>query len=168
MDHRRLVALLEATPLRLRRLTGDLRPGQALAPPKPGEWSIAEVLRHLVEGDRETFLPRLRRMLSEDRPVFDSARRGEGAALDPGALLDLFARARGEVTALLEALPPEGWAREGVSPSRGPLSIEAYSASMVEHDTEHLQQLDQVRAALGLADGAARRAPRCPVPRSWR
>lgn len=163
MDHHRLVALLAATPIRLRRLTGDLRPGQALAPPKPGEWSIVEVLRHLVEGDRETFLPRLRRMVSEERPVFDSARRGEDAALDPGPLLDLFARARGEVTALIEALPPEGWAREGVSPSRGPLSIEAYSASMVEHDREHLQQIDQVRAALGLA--RRRCEARAPMPR---
>src|SRR5437762_118533 len=71
------VARLAATPTLLREMARD-GAGEAWTPPKPGEWSIGEVVRHLVEGDRDTFVPRLRRMLAESRPVFDKGRRTDG------------------------------------------------------------------------------------------
>ena len=69
------VARLAATPTLLHEMTRDLTGELGSTPPKPGEWSIVEVVRHLVEGDRGTFLPRLRRMLTESRPAFDKTLR---------------------------------------------------------------------------------------------
>jgi hypothetical protein len=144
------VARLTVVPMLLREMTRDATGDLAWTPPKPGEWSIGEVVRHLVDGDRETFLPRLRRMLAESRPVFDTRGRTEGDRADLATLLDAFADARRQAVALLAGLDEAGWRREGVSPSRGPLTVAAYAATMDAHDTEHLQQIQDVRAALGL------------------
>lgn len=143
-------AALRVTPRMLREMTRDCTPDQTTTPPKPGEWAMVDVVRHLVEGDRDTLLPRLRRMLAEPRPVFALRRPLEHDGADLGTLLDVFERARADVVRILDAIDDAGWKREGVSPSRGPLSVEAYAASTVAHDTEHLQQIHDVRATLGL------------------
>src|SRR5262249_20880420 len=144
------VARLAATPGLLHEMTRDAAGELAWTPPKLGEWSIGEVLRHLVDGDRDTFLPRLRRMLSESRPVFDARRPADGDQADLATLLAAFTDARRQAVALLGALDPTGWRREGVSPSRGPLTVESYARTMDAHDTEHLRQIQDVRATLGL------------------
>ncbi len=158
MDRVLVVGYLEATPGLLRRLTADLSPELATTPPKPGEWSITEVVRHLVEGDRDTFLPRLRRMLAEERPVFESrSRQASADRADLPTLLAAFESARAQGVKTLNGLEPAAWRREGVSPSRGPLSVEAYAGTMAAHDTEHLQQIHQVRSGLGLRPKRTRR-----------
>jgi uncharacterized damage-inducible protein DinB len=144
-----MVLRLSATPTLLGEIAREAGE-RAWTPPKPGEWSIGEIVRHLVEGDRDTFLPRLRRMLAESRPVFAHGGRGEGDQADLPTLLAAFADARRQAVALLRGLDDAGWRREGVSPSRGPLSVEAYAATMDAHDTEHLRQIQEVRAALGM------------------
>src|SRR5437773_2761663 len=161
------VARLAATPTLLREMARD-GAGEAWTPPKPGEWSIGEVVRHLVEGDRDTFVPRLRRMLAESRPVFDKGRRTDGDRADLATLLDAFAAARRQAVALLGGLDDAGWRREGVSPSRGPLTVATYAATMDAHDTEHLRQIQDVRA-IG-ARAASRTTSRpfaAPAPRRW-
>lgn len=151
MDKDLVVANLAATPELLRRLAEDLSSDQAIQPSRPGEWSVVQVVSHLVEGDRDTFLPRLRRMLAEARPVFESRGRAEPVDhSDFPTLLGAFESARGEVVKILNGLDPGAWAREGVSPSRGTVSVETYAATMAGHDTEHLQQIHQARSALGL------------------
>jgi uncharacterized damage-inducible protein DinB len=143
------VARLASAPNLLREIARDA--GEAAwTPPRPGEWSIAEVVRHLLEGDRDTFLPRLRRMLAESRPVFEKTPRTEGDRADLATLLDAFASARRQAVTLLAKLDDAGWRREGVSPSRGAVSVEAYATTMDAHDTEHLRQIQDVRATLGL------------------
>lgn len=151
MDRALVIAKLAATAGLLRLLAEDVSADQGTRPPKPGEWSVAEVVRHLVEGERDTFLPRLRRMLAEERPVFESQDRGAARdGLDLTALLAGFESARSDVVGVLRGLEPAGWARQGVSPSRGAVTVEGYAATMAAHDTEHLQQIHQVRGALGL------------------
>ncbi|HUF93545.1 MAG TPA: DinB family protein, partial [Candidatus Limnocylindria bacterium] len=89
-DRALVLASLRATPRMLREMSRDCTAGQGWTPPKPGEWSIAEVVRHLVEGDRDTFLPRLRRLLAETRPVFDRSRPAPETGTDLHALLLAF------------------------------------------------------------------------------
>ena len=134
----------------LRELVSDVTPEQGLQPSASGEWSIVEIVRHLVEGDRDKLLPRLRRMLAEDRPVFHRTAAIEGDASDLPTLVGAFASARAQVVKVLTGLEPAGWLREGVSPSRGALTVERYARSTDAHDTEHLRQVQDVRARLGL------------------
>lgn len=151
IDRALILASLRVTPRMLREMKRDCTTADVTTPPKPGEWAIVDVVRHLVEGDRDTLLPRLRRMLAEPRPVFGVRRPLEHDDSDLATLLDVFERARADVVRILTAIDDAGWQREGVSPSRGPLSVEAYAASTVAHDTEHLQQIQDVRATRGLA-----------------
>ena len=142
-------ARLAATARMLRELISDVTPEQGARPPQPGQWSIAEVVRHLVDGDRDKLLPRLRRMLAEIRPVFAPT----APATDPidlGTLVPVFVAAREQITTILDGLNEAGWRRDGVSPSRGVLTVEAYARSTDKHDTEHLRQIQDVRARLGL------------------
>ena len=156
------VGRLSAAPVLLRELTSDVTSEQAGKAPAAGEWAIVEVARHLVEGDRDTFLPRLRRMLAETRPAFDRTAAAAGDASDLATLVAAFASARGQAARILAGLDPAGWAREGVSASRGALTVEAYVRSMDEHDTEHLRQIQGVRARLGLRP--KRCEARAPLP----
>jgi hypothetical protein len=150
LERRMILASLRVMPRMLREMTRDCTPADASTPPKPGEWAIIDVVRHLVEGDRDALLPRLRRMLAEPRPVFAVRRPQDHDHSDLATLLDVVERARADIVRVLGGLGDADWHREGVSPSRGPLSVESYAASTVDHDTEHLQQLQDVRATLGL------------------
>jgi uncharacterized damage-inducible protein DinB len=149
-DRALVVASMRATPGLLRLLTADATAAQAATPPAPGEWSVTDVVRHLVEGDRDVFVPRLRRMLAETRPAFAARRPQAGDASDLATLLDVFAKARGQAVEILAGLDDAGWRREGASPSRGLLSVERYATTMADHDTEHLHQIHAARAVLGL------------------
>jgi len=151
MNRELLIQRLDSAPDRLLRLCAGLSPEDASRRPAEGEWSVVEVARHLVEGDRDTFLPRLYRMLAEDRPVFVSRDRGRRDQSDLEALLVEFESARREAVKILRELDPAGWTREGVSPSRGPLTVEAYALGMADHDDEHLAQIDATITAIELA-----------------
>jgi hypothetical protein len=145
-----LTAVLTAAGPMLKELTVDLPPADAATPPAPGEWAVIDVVRHLVEGDRDKFLPRLRRMLAETQPVFAKVEPTAGDASDLPTLVAAYASAREQVVKILSRLEPADWSRTGVTPSRGPLSIDAYALSTRKHDTEHLRQIQAIRAALGL------------------
>lgn len=150
MDRPLIVASLRAVPTLVRGLLAGATEEQAWTPPAPGEWSLAEVVRHLLGGERDTFLPRLRRMLAETRPAFDSGRSAAAEGRQLTALADALEAARRDTVKILETLASADWAREGVSRSRGVLTIETYARTMAEHDTEHLRQMQAVRATLGL------------------
>jgi hypothetical protein len=164
MDRPLMLASMRATPRLLREMSRDCTPEQAWTEPKAGEWSIAEVVRHLVEGDRDTFLPRLQRMLGDVRPLFDRTRPVPDTTTDLHALLLAFETARHTAVALLEGLDDAGWQREGVSPSRGAVSVQSYAQTMAEHDTEHLQQIQDVRQALGLLPKRCEARRALPMP----
>ncbi len=149
VDPARLVLTMRIVP-RLLRVVTAAPADVAWKAPAPGEWSIGDVTRRLVEGERDTFLPRLRRMLAEERPVFGDGAPAEGDATDLDTLVAAFASARGESVRLLEALDHQGWRREGVSPSRGTLSVKTYAAMMADHDTQHLRQIHDLRVRYGL------------------
>jgi hypothetical protein len=148
----------------LRELTADVSAEQGVRAPAAGEWSIVEVVRHLVEGDRDKFLPRLRRMVAETRPVFEPTAPDPGDASDLATLVGAFDAARAQAARILQGLDAAGWRREGVSPSRGALTVEAYALSTDRHDTEHLRQIQDVRARLGLRPKRCEaRAPLAPA-----
>ena len=150
MDRELIVANLRAAPSLARGLLSGATEEQAWTAPARGEWSLGDVYRHLVEGERDTFLPRLRRMLTETRPTFESRRPAAAERVAAASLVDAFDAARRVSVTILERLPAADWRRPGVSPSRGEVSIETYARTMAEHDTEHLRQLQAVRATLGL------------------
>ena len=161
MEQSLVVPSLAATPNLLRTLTGDATPEQVWQAPKPGEWSMGDVVRHLVAADERVFLPRFERMLAESRPTFASVEDvlAPGQSLEP--LLDAFQAERARLVDTLRPLGADAWVREGVIP-RGPVSVASYANVVAEHDIEHRRQIHDVRQALGLKP--KRTEARRPLP----
>jgi len=105
-------------------------------------------------GEGEVILPRLKRMLLQEAPVFpSSASSRTGFAANPKARdfradVAAFRRVREETVEFLEALKDSDWQRTGTTPTRGTLTIEAYARYLAEHDLEHLAQLETTRAVV--------------------
>ena len=148
----KLLETLGTTPDRLESLAHSLSTAQLARRPKKGEWSMAEILNHLLVGEREVIFPRLQRMLLETAPKFPSSatnRTGfaaEPAARDVNEELAAFRQVRRQTVAFLKSLGEADWQHIGTSPTRGTLTIEAYTRYLVDHDLEHLSQLEATRA----------------------
>jgi ADP-ribose pyrophosphatase YjhB (NUDIX family) len=144
-----ILGTLRATPDRVEAAARGLSPDQLARRPKEREWSMGEILHHLLVGERDVILPRLQRILRENSPVFRSSapsRTGFAAAPAPGDFaedLSAFRRVRGKTLAFLEGLADGDWQRTGTTPTRGTLTIEAYARYLAEHDLEHLAQLGE-------------------------
>jgi hypothetical protein len=116
----------------------------------PGMWSIADVLDHmartethaqiqirrLIEGPRPTISPLLIDMvpLSTDEPK--------------ETLLAGFGRARNETLAFLQGLSPGDWRRPGLIPDRGETRLRFLVQELVDHDTQRLHQIVEMKAHL--------------------
>jgi hypothetical protein len=152
MTRHELLGTLGTTPDRVGSLAHGLSTAQLARRPKEGEWSVAEILNHLLVGEREVIFPRLQRMLREAAPSFPSSatnRTGfaaEPAARDFGDDLVAFRQVRRQTIVFLKSLGEADWQRIGTTPTRGTLTIEAYTRYLVDHDREHLAQLEATRA----------------------
>ncbi|MBI1846809.1 MAG: DinB family protein [Candidatus Rokubacteria bacterium] len=154
MTREEILRTLRATAKTAMDLGAGLLPGQMTRRARDDEWSMVEILQHLIRGEREVVLPRLRRMLVEDGPVFVSSsasRTGFAAPPQSGdwsAALAAFRRVRADTLTFLDALAEAHWERKGTTPTCGTLTIEEYARYLAEHDLEHLAQMETTRAAV--------------------
>ncbi len=68
-----ILRVLRATPDRVAAITERLSADRLKAQPQAGEWSMSEVLAHLVLEEEQVLLPRFRRMVAEDSPSFPTS-----------------------------------------------------------------------------------------------
>ncbi|HUR22875.1 MAG TPA: DinB family protein [Acidimicrobiales bacterium] len=144
------VERLKTTARDLVSLVGAVDPARLNREPAPEEWSAAVVVAHLADTEA-VYGVRLRRMLTEDRPVLEAFDEQVWAQrfgpLEPG-VRDSLARWRSlrEANArIFESLSDDEWGLTGVHSGRGPLTVVGLAEGMVAHDRNHL---DQIRGAL--------------------
>lgn len=144
---------LRRTPLVLRALVGSLPEPWLEATDGPGTWSPLQVLRHLVWGEVDDWIPRARVILEhQDRlafPPFDrEAGEGNYAGWQAGALLDEFERLRAANLASLDAmkLGAEHLTLPGLHPSLGRVTMGQLLATWVAHDLSHCTQISRTLA----------------------
>jgi len=70
MDYPALLDAYLAGPNQLRSAVAGLSREQLISRPVAGRWSVQEVVCHLADTDAN-IVYRLKRVLSEERPVFD-------------------------------------------------------------------------------------------------
>src|SRR5262249_56128883 len=63
---------LAVIPDRVAELAAGLDARTLRERPEPGEWSMKEVLAHLMELESRLFLPRFRLMATQERPRFEA------------------------------------------------------------------------------------------------
>jgi hypothetical protein len=147
----RLAVLAESPSWVARRVDGHAA-GRWSAPPAPGRWSALEVLCHLRDTDVDVYLPRLERILTEDRPEI-AAVDMSGWPLERGYLRETadaahaaWAAARRTLLQRLGGLGPAEWGRVAIHSRRGHYPLGAMLREWVEHDLGHRRQ---IAAALG-------------------
>jgi hypothetical protein len=157
----RQTTLTPAEIVALVRASGDAAVAEARAlgdrsniPPAPGEWSAREVLGHLIEADRRGFVGRVRLVVRDDRPVFETwdqpavaaARRDQERELED--LVAEFHAVREDGLGFVASLDAAACARVGLHPHVGELSVSDLLHEWVHHDREHLAQMLAVSQSL--------------------
>jgi hypothetical protein len=147
------VELLTRTPATLNALLRGLPEIWTHSNEGKDTWSAFDIVGHLISADRSDWIPRVRHILEngETRPFkpFDrlaQIKESQGKSLQQ--LLDNFARVRNESLSALQALNLQtaDFARRGVHPSLGTVSLSQLLATWVVHDLTHLHQLSRVMA----------------------
>jgi hypothetical protein len=147
------ISLLTRTPATLNALLRDLPEAWTLRNEGENTMSAFDVVGHLINGERTTWMPRARMILqfgeAREFEPFDrwkQIRDSHGKSL--GQLLDEFARFRSESLNELRALKlrPEDLERRGRHPALGVVTLSELLATWAAHDLTHLHQISRIMA----------------------
>jgi hypothetical protein len=135
---------------------GGLTPEQEQARPGPGQWSIAELVAHLVDSD-SVGCDRMKRVIAEDEPAllaYDETAwiqklRSHEMPVEEG--VNLFAANRRWMTCVLRGCTEADFARAGNHSENGRMTLAELLAGYVTHLDHHLRFLYGKRANLGVA-----------------
>ena len=111
-----------------------------------GHWSAHKQLVHLLAVERESFQPRIRRMLTEERPrldrwdsdLFEARYRPEGEVTE---LAEQFMAERAATVELFKALSPEQWMRTGMWPDGSVVDLAWVAEKVLWHALDHFAAL---------------------------
>ena len=143
--------LLRQTPAVLRAWLGNLPDAWTRSNEGPDIWSPYDIVGHLIHGERTDWIPRLELLLAygEGRPFepfdrFAQFEASKGRSLPE--LLETFAQLRAASVDRLESLrlQPKDFARRGLHPELGPVTLSQLLATWVAHDLNHLGQMARV------------------------
>lgn len=144
-----LIATLAQTPSILVNLTSTLTDAALDFRAGPDEWSIREIMAHLVDDEMFVMRTRMERMMKEEGPALPShdekkwynQRNTSRDAISE--LLSDFATQRAASLGILALLRDSEWARTAYHPEYGHFTAEAWLGSWVEHDLVHIRQIEQ-------------------------
>lgn len=127
---------------------------------RPGDWSIREILAHLVDDEMYVMRTRMERMIKEEYPTlvphdekhWHANRNTQRDA--PQELLDDFALQRAASLGMLKMLRPSDWERRGIQPEYGHFSAEEWLGHWVAHDVTHIRQIETTIAAFERSEGS--------------
>lgn len=153
-DFSGMVATLGAMPAKLADITAQIPRAAWRRRPAKGGFSLLEHVCHLRDIDNDGYRVRVERMLVEERPSLVDidggalARERDYQSQDLMDALSAFTATRREVAARLARLTPEERQRTGLM-AGGEITIEGLAGAMQAHDSEHLDQLNELCAELG-------------------
>jgi len=142
------IATLEQTSPTLIRLTSSLSDDALDYRQASDQWSIREVLAHLVDDEMYVMRTRLERMIKEDRPSLAphdeqswyASRNTTRDRLDD--LLSDFGLQRAASLGIISMLRESDWVREGYQPEYGVFTAEEWLTHWAAHDTTHIRQIE--------------------------
>lgn len=144
-EYRELIDFLAQTPTQLKVSAA------AAGDPPDGEWNAAQVIAHLAATEF-FFLEQVNRLLREKSPYLTrfgpAATERQQTMMDAGvdANLAAFNELRGEMVSTLMSLALNLWSRPGIHETQGEVSVEDIVEKMIDHDAEHLAQIDALAA----------------------
>ena len=111
-------------------------------------WNVHQIITHMRDVNREVYLPRLHRIMSEEDPVFENFDGDDWMVnhYDPNESLDTIIKEFHEqclsTADWLGGLAPDSWNRNGSHPTIGNHSMQWWTERTLAHIFEHLLQLE--------------------------
>jgi uncharacterized damage-inducible protein DinB/predicted RNA-binding Zn-ribbon protein involved in translation (DUF1610 family) len=141
---------LEAAPQEVAQAILGLSEAQMALTPRAGEWSIREVLYHLLVT-QELLAGRVEQMLAEDNPSLKgvAAWAAEGQeTLASGGMFERYRASRQATLRLLQQMPVEGWWRTARHEEFGRVTILQQASYFAKHERSHLPQIVALRKVI--------------------
>ena len=138
----------------LRQAVQGLSREDLLARPGPGDWSIQELVIHVVDSDAIA-IDRMKRILTEDNPPLlyaDETAYNDRLFPEEQSLEDavtLFDVGRRQWARVLRKLPDAAFARQGTHNRRGVMTLGEMVEGYIKHLEHHLVFLRAKRDRLG-------------------
>lgn len=145
-----VTSALASMPETLKDVLADLTESQLTLSPAANEWSIRDVLWHLLMAEG-VLAERSKRLLAEHNPSLEAQAVWafeNDAVVTTQDLLSQFAQSRAATVARLQAIRAEDWSRGGWHTEFGPVTLLQQASYFAKHERYHLPQMTQlVRAA---------------------
>jgi uncharacterized damage-inducible protein DinB len=161
-ERRRFFETLAATPQTLKASLKGLSKKVLLWTPAPGKWSILEILCHMRDMEREAYIERYTRILSEDEPKLPDLNGDSFAILRayrsqkaPEVVREWVALRR-QTLQLLRKTGKVQWGRAGVHETAGRLTMEdLIRRHAVGNDEAHLRQIEAIKRRFAVLERLA-------------
>lgn len=153
-EYRSAFAALTAFPDELRALVAHLSEDDAHRVPAPNEWSVVEIIGHLIDID-PLQIERIDRILAEERPHFvrfdpDAAVTAAGYGRRTLAdVLAAFTDLRRATVDGLSTIAPDELSRVGVRYTGQEVTLGQLLTSFAAHDQTHAQQIRAILTSKG-------------------
>lgn len=153
-ERRDAIAVIAATPERLRAAVAGLSDTQLDTPYRPGGWTVRQVVHHLADSHMNGYT-RLKIALTEDDPTIRPFVETRWAELPDGRTapiemsLVLLERLHERWVQVLEAVPSEDWKRTYVHPETGPHTLDGLLSVYVWHGPHHVGHITSLRRREG-------------------
>ncbi|MDM7920760.1 MAG: DinB family protein [Pyrinomonadaceae bacterium] len=152
-DLEKALEVLRSTPAAVRALVDELSDDWTMGSGREGDWSVHDVIGHLIHADETDWIPRAEVILQQsgDRnfPPFDRFGHFEKAkGKTVGELLDEFDAVRADCLGTVAGwgLTDAELALTGIHPEFGEVTLGQLLSTWVVHDLTHIRQIATVMA----------------------
>lgn len=148
-----LIEKIAQLPDQVAQLVAPLTPVQRIARPLMPEWSVAQNMHHLVDSHLNSYV-RCKLIATEHRPPLKPYDQDAWAAFpdasdaDISVSLSLLKNLHQRWAYFFRTLPDEAWARVGLHPENGEMSLDRILRVYVQHGEDHLAQMQRTISAL--------------------
>ncbi len=152
LDRTAQLKIVAETPVRLKAALKGVSRKRLLWTPGPGKWSILEIVAHMRDMERDAYIARYRRILTEDNPSLPDidgdliALRDDYRGLKLPDLMRDFVKLRRECLKLLKSVKSAQWDRVGTHETAGLLSMDGLlRRQSIGNDEAHLGQIEDIK-----------------------
>ncbi|MFN8529301.1 MAG: putative metal-dependent hydrolase [Anaerolineae bacterium] len=151
-ERQALIAELRALPDQLETLVSGLTAEQLHTPFLQGEWTVAQNVHHVADSHMHAYI-RTKLMLTKDHPTLTPYDQDVWATLPDmrtvpiSVSITLLRALHTRWAALFEGLSDAEYARTGLHPDNGEVSVEGQLTTYVNHGKGHLDQITRTLAA---------------------
>lgn len=144
------IADIRAFPPILKSAVSGLNDEQLDTPYRDGGWTVRQVVHHLADSHANAYL-RFRWLVTEDYPTIKTYDQDVWAALPDTRLplnssLGIIDGLHERWATFLEGLSDEAWARKGMHPEIGEVSLDDLLEIYSGHGAHHAGQITDLRA----------------------